>query len=192
MSMVNLLRLHGVRSPRIVTAVGGIVIGGSSSDGLRVTPHKFHGGDDTPDNGGPWWTAPGALDRDREAMANWFPTFVELEGGSSVPPAWEGVINTGRGSFAVTIRHRLDHGVPHVVPAHHNLGRERRGVHVDPPHVFLNGNLCIASVEDWDSDRDTVATAVAWTAHWFACYVEWRLSGQWPVEGIEEDVHEAA
>jgi hypothetical protein len=187
MSLTNLLKMHGVKSPRIVTAVGGVVVG-SSATGLTIPSHTFHGGDEGLDvaPSGHWWEADGAMDSEREDMKTYFPGFEEISGPDGVP-MWRGRIDTGRGTFEVTVVHRLDHGLPRVVPAKKSLGRSRRGVFVPPPHVYTSKNLCVADESDWNPARDNASAVVAWACHWFACYVDWFIGMPWPSEGVKAD-----
>lgn len=187
MGFAAMLRQHGILAPRIVSALGAVSVGGGG--GLRVEPHTFHGGNDPVDGGSAgagWWTAPGGLDRERASMSKYFPGFVEMPGDGSGPPVWSGPVNTGRGTFRVAIVHRADHGLPAVIPLKRDLGRSSKGLRVRPPHLYLSGALCIASESDWDASKHDASTVLAWTAHWFACYVEWVLTGQWPSEGISD------
>ncbi len=189
MSMFGALRLHGVTAPRIVTATGQLVVGGTAAatSGLKVTPHTFHGGEEPQVQltTARWWQDEAALERDRSEMSKYFPDFRELD-RSDGPPEWIGVINTGRGRHTVTIAHQVDHGLPRVTPANQRLGRSKRGLWLHSPHRYLTGNLCFAALEDWDPDRDSIATVVAWVAHWYACYNEWLLVGDWPVPGFSD------
>lgn len=191
MSMLGLLRLHGVNAPRIVTATGGLVVGGTSSAGISLSPHTFHGGEQTiataPSSEEIWWKADGAQDRDREQMAQWFPGFVEVtETGEA--PRWRGTIDSGRGKHVVDVIHQIDHSLPRVEPHNRRLGRSRRGLWNDAPHRYLNGNLCVAASDDWNPTEDSIATVVAWVAHWYACYADWFASDRWPVSGYLNEV----
>ena len=50
-------------------------------------------------------------------------------------------------------------------------------------HLYLSGNLCVADTADWDPAKHTSVTAIAWAAHWYAAYTDWRIGGMWPTEG---------
>ena len=65
-----------------------------------------------------------------------------------------------------------------------NLGRYEGRRFRRPPHLYDSGALCVAATSDWDQERHTTATAVAWGAHWFAAYTEWRMGGHWPTDGF--------
>ena len=191
MTIAGMLRKHGHDTPRYVDGSGRVRFKTGTTatvSGLAVTPHTFHGGKQhTPPSGasGKWWETPGIIERDREEMRAHFPSFYEVPADDECPPAWAGVIDTGRGKFPVIICHRTDLSLPSVVPAVPNQRQRREGRHVrKSPHLYLNGNLCVAAAEDWNPERDSIATVVAWAAHWHACYVDWLTSGQWPTEGI--------
>lgn len=190
MTIAGMLRKHGHDTPRYVDGSGkvkfktGIT---AAVSGLAVTPHTFHGGEQhtPPVTSEKWWETPGILERDREEMRVHFPSFYEVPADGEHPPAWAGVIDTGRGRFPVIICHRTDRSLPSIVPAEPNQRQRRQGRHLrKSPHLYLNGNLCVAAAEDWDPERDSIATVVAWTAHWHACYVDWLASGRWPTEGV--------
>ncbi len=120
-------------------------------------------------------------------MAEAFPAFrrVEVRGR----PAWHGFLDTGRGRFGVTVVHRPDGRLPYVIPDRPALFRRREGGrHRWAPHLFLNGDLCVASQEDWDVERDDATTVIAWTAEWLATFTTWRITGRdWPCERVEVD-----
>jgi hypothetical protein len=163
----------------------------TQATGMPLKSHTFHGGEDAVDeevDDARWWEAEGALLQEREAMAKWFPTFIEAAGDHDSPPAWGGVIDTGKRKFTVLFMHRWDHGLPRVIPVEpktlaRSFGyRDRR----DPPHIYTSGNLCVAAQEDWDHESDTMATVVAWAAHWLANYMEWTFTRKWPAEGYTD------
>ena len=54
-------------------------------------------------------------------------------------------------------------------------------------HLYLSGNLCVADISDWRPGEHTSATAIAWAAHWYAAYTDWRLGGPWPTDGYRAD-----
>lgn len=201
MSLTQLITRMSGRTPRFVT-VSGQVISSShvvASNGAYhhpqhgvLTPvarHTNHGGH--PPNEGdhrPWWeTDPDRLEQERPAMAVAFPGFIEVEHDGR--PAWRGTLNTGRGEFEVTVVHRPDHGLPHVVPSHPSLFRRKQGRRfVNSPHLYLNGNLCVAGQDDWDADRYDATVVTAWTAHWLATFTTWRITGRaWPCDGSVVD-----
>ncbi|MFC9980247.1 hypothetical protein [Gordonia sp. NPDC127522] len=200
MSMPALLSHFGIDDARYVTSTGLVVFDGVTSpvDGVfqheqfgAVTPvaeHAFHGDvpepSDVAGSDRRWWEDRSAIDRHIVAMSNSFPDFVFLEPTEDLNPCWCGTIDTGRGRFEVAIILRADEGLPSVVV----LGKRRLGINqgrrwVKSPHLYLNGNLCIASADDWISGVHTAATATAWAAHWLAAYTEWRITKQWPVDG---------
>lgn len=194
MTIAGILRKHGHAHPRFVRSNGLVSFGalGGHTGEFAVRPHTFHGGEEhqpTETPTAPWWKLPDALKQDRLQMGQFFPDFTELPPEDGQPPAWYGYIDTGRGKFPILICHKVDHSLPSVIPwkisqRQRNQGRRT----VKSPHLYTNGNLCVASQEDWDPERDSLATVVAWTAHWHACYAEWFVSGIWPTEGLLEDV----
>lgn len=193
MSITTLLRHVGVTVPRYVTVDGEIVLDSSQAGAtvaapMAVQPHRFHGGDDpAPPReayADAWWnTDVEARAADEAAMRTHFPGFVQF--GDEGDYAYGGQINTGRGRFDVFVLPHVDHSLPTVIPLHKSLGRHAGRRLIRPKHLYDNGNLCIAALSDWDPDRHTTATAVGWTAHWFAAYTEWRMTGQWPTEGVD-------
>mgnify|MGYP001182261651 FL=1 len=192
MTIPTLLRHIGVTVPRYVTVAGQIVtdpqVSPTSFPPMAVQPHRFHGGDDpAPPRecyAGAWWNVdPDARAADEAAMQLHFPGFVQF--GDSADLAYGGVIDTGRGRFEILVLPHVDKSLPTVVPCRNNLGRQTGRRIQQPDHVYLNGNLCVASTTDWLPDRHTTATAVGWAAHWFAAYTEWRMSGRWPTEGVD-------
>lgn len=199
MSMPALLSHFGINTARFVTHTGEIVFHGVTKTGNgfthptlgAVTPvskHTFHGGEDEPDDGpeGPtvWWDEVDQITRHIEAMENAFPNFVYVPPDDNSGPCWGGNIDTGRGKFEVGIFPRRDQGLPRVVVFDRRLGAQAGRKWQSSPHLYLNGNLCVADREDWDSAEHTVATVTAWAAHWLAAYTEWRMSRRWPVEGV--------
>lgn len=201
MTLPALISKMSGRMPRFVTVDGQIVAGTSvvwKANGYhhvehgRVTPvvrHANHGGK-PPDEHRlwPWWERkPAQIRAEMKVMARAFPGFepVVVRG----VPAWRGILNTGRGGFEVTIVHRADHGLPHVLPTRPSLfrrseaGRVRRS-----PHLYDNGNLCVAGQDDWDPERHDATTVLGWAAHWLASFTEWRITGRgWPCSGVDVD-----
>jgi hypothetical protein len=200
-TLPSLLSKMSRRTSRFVT-VDGIVV--STIDGVErtadgfshpsfglLTPvrrHENHGGSEAVDATPlPWWDQhPELLASEQLAMGRAFPSFdlVEVDGRVG----WRGELNTGRGRFEVTILHWPGRGLPQIVPTRPSLYGRRQGRRlVRSPHLFLNGNLCVARSQDWDPTRDDATTVVAWTAHWLAAFTEWRITGRWPCSGIEID-----
>lgn len=191
MTISTLLRHVGLHAPRGVSIDGRILTGDALTSALAagtasmLTPHTFHGGSDPEDHTGndPWWLDEAERARDIQAVRTAFPGF-RLD-DSDGRYAWTGTINTGRGRFEVAIEGNSSRGLPRVRPVRpalvgHNEGRLgfRR-----PTHTFLSGNLCVAEPGDFDPDRDTTATVIAWVAHWYAAYVDWHVGGHWNVDG---------
>ena len=202
MSLPALISKLSGRTPRFVTVSGRVVSGAevvATSDGHHhpdhgyVTPirrHTNHGGSASPETHvSPWWeAAPDQLELEKVAMGKAFPGFAFDEIGGR--PAWRGKVNTGRGTFEITIVHRPDHRTPRVVPTTRSLLRRQEGRHQRwSSHLYLNGDLCVAEDADWNPARDDAVTVVAWAAHWLASFTEWRISGRgWPAEGVSVDV----
>lgn len=202
MSMPALLSHFGINAARFVTTTGEIVFDGvaKAANGFThavhgsVTPvakHTFHGGGEEPDDGhsGPtaWWEDEDEINRHVEAMEESFPNFTYLSPEGDSGPCWGGIIDTGRGKFEVGIFPRLDQGLPRIVVFNNRLGAPAGRRWQPAPHLYINGNLCVADRDDWDAVEHTVATATAWAAHWLAAYTEWRMSRRWPVEGVHAD-----
>jgi len=204
MTIAALLSHFGVKDRRFVTADGLILFDGvSGSPGFgythpqhgAVSPvvrHTFHGGIDEPAGDAPtgvhWWDDPDALDRHDRALAIAFPRFVRMSIDDERPPVWTGCIDTGRGRFVIQVSTRIDQGLPSVrVLGGPQLGIARAGRWIPSPHLYLNGSLCVADQSDWDPSTHTVATVVAWAAHWLAAYTEWRIIQRWPTEGAQPD-----
>jgi hypothetical protein len=205
MTIAALLRHHGVNVPRFVTVDGRIVFDDvtSTDAGLHshatlgtVTPvvsHTFHGGAEEPGIGGDpsavGWADDDEIRRHTEAMTMAFPSFTYVPPEEDLNPCWVGVIDTGRGKFRVAVTLRRDRGLPRVAV----LGGVRLGVASGrrwrpSPHLYDSGNLCVADSGDWKPEEHTVATVVAWASHWLAAYTEWRMTRQWPVEGVRTNV----
>jgi hypothetical protein len=188
MSLAPLLRHAGISVPRFVTVEGRIVFDPSAVavPSYALEPHTFHDGPDPviSDTSVPWWIEdPDARAADVAAMREQFPGFTLF--GDDGEYAYGGTIDTGRGRFECLVVPMPDRSLPSVVSLRKNLGRDEGQRSVKAPHTYLSGRLCIADTADWDADRHTTATAVAWTAHWFAAYTEWRLlGGAWPTEGL--------
>ena len=201
MTIPALLSHFGIDAKRYVTSEGRVIFdgvtasGGSASHPIygAVTPvanHHFHGDENEPENertSTAWWRDSDKLARHDNAVKGAFPGFA-LSSSEEAPPAWVGVIDTGRGRFKIGVCTRWDEGLPSVflingprlgVPA------GRRWIH--SPHLYLNGTLCVAERDDWHPGEHTVATAIAWAAHWLAAYTDWRISRRWPVEGVQID-----
>jgi hypothetical protein len=193
MTIPALLRRVSVTAPRYVTIDGQVVLdevptrGGPlvAPAGFPLQPHRFHGGAE-PDvlmpEGGRWWDDEDVWQADTDEMARWFPRFFPVtEDGDNL---YLGTIDTGRGTFTVALFLRPDRSLPRVVVLQpKNLGRPAGKAFIKPPHLYISGALCIANQDDWTSDYGTIV-AVAWTAHWLACYTEWRMNGGiWPSEG---------
>lgn len=111
-----------------------------------------------------------------------FPKFVQF--GEDGDYAYGGEPNSGRGRFKVLVVPHIDRSLPSVIPMHKGLGRPTGRKLQRPPHLYTSGTLCIAATTDWNPDEHTMATAVAWAAHWFAAYTEWRITGRWPTDGF--------
>lgn len=190
MSIPALLRRVGLSAPRGVSIDGRILFGEALAASLAegtaspLIRHTFHGGEQTaPPCGPPWWSDDDARERDVAAVRAAFPGFHldQADGGYS----WQGTLNTGHGRFEVRVEGSPANRLPRVRPVRPAaLGRNfgRRGL-MRPEHMFLNGDLCVADESDFDPARDTTATVIAWVAHWYAAYVDWRIDGRWVVEG---------
>lgn len=200
MSIASLLHHHGVEVPRYVTVKGQIVFdnvaptsAGFTHGALgRVTPvanHTFHGGEEPADmttgSKASWWDDNARVQRHIYAMERDFPDFVHLAADDGAGPCWGGEIDTGRGKFKVLILTRRDEGLPQVSVVGPKLGANAGRHWVHSPHLYLNGNLCVADQSEWDPAVHTVATVTAWAAHWLAAYTEWRMTRRWPVEGVQ-------
>ena len=201
MSLPKLISKMSGRTPRFVTVEGRVIPGAgvvASGAGFRhpqhghvtnVVRHTNHGGEAIrADACHAWWEIdPELLVREALAMAVAFPTFRFLLVDGA--PAWRGTLNTGRGRFEVTIVHRPDHRLPHVVPSRPGLfkrnsgGRTRRS-----PHLFDNDDLCVAGQADWKPAEHDATVVIGWTAHWLASFTEWRITGRgWPCPGVDVD-----
>jgi hypothetical protein len=199
MSMPALLSHFGINAARYVTTSGEIIFDGVTMVGSgfthathgAVTPvarHTFHGAEDEPDDSHHgatvWWDDENQVSRHVEAMQKAFPGFAYVPPEDGSGPCWGGTIDTGRGTFEIGIFPRRDQGLPRVVVFNRRLGAQAGRKWEKPPHLYLNGNLCVAEVDDWDPAEHTVATVTAWAAHWLAAYTEWRMERLWPVEGV--------
>jgi hypothetical protein len=129
-----------------------------------------------------WWNQDfERREADEAAMRRHFPRFaLDTEDGEYF---WVGTIDSGRGTFRVGIVPRLDGCLPGVVPLNRRLSRNEGRRQRQSPHLYDSGSLCVAAQSNWDPTRHMTATAVGWTAHWFAAYTVWRLGGKWPTEG---------
>ncbi len=191
MTLPSLLRYVGIDIPRGVSIDGRVLFGRAATAAVAagtasaVVPHAFHGGDEPPPAAtrSAWWDDPAARDADIADVNRAFPGFRldQRDGGH----AWTGTIDTGRGTFDVTVVADPAGGLPTIVPVTPRvLGRNegRRGFR-PAPHLYLSGNLCVADTSDWHQGEHTSATAIAWAAHWYAAYTDWRLGGPWPTDG---------
>lgn len=202
MSLPSLLRHVGAHIPRGVSVDGRVLAGQAAvaavaaGRAIRIAPHTNHGGvqgalgDATGPTGlhaDAWWATDAvAQAADIAAVARAFPSF--SHDGSRGGHRFKGVLDTGRGRFRVAAIGDPDGGIPHLLPIQPRaLGRhDGRGFH-RPEHVYTNGNLCIAGDDDWHPDRHDTATAIAWAAHWYATYTDWRLGGPWSSDGYRPD-----
>lgn len=203
MTIAALLSHFGASTPRYVTVNGQIifddVVVQQNGDPLHaqhgpVTPverHTFHGGaegSDEPVAGSPWWEKPELIARHITAMQKAFPSFAYVAPEAEALPAWIGTIDTGRGKFTIGIILREDQGLPRVVMLSKiQLGASAGRRWVPSPHLYDNGNLCVADAAEWAPERHTAATVTAWAAHWLAAYTEWRMARKWPVAGVASD-----
>lgn len=203
MTIAALLHHHGVDVPRYVTVNGQVVLDGvnSTPSGFvhsvlgPVTPisdHTFHGGeeeaDDMPGDPKLWWEDDARIARHIAAMEHSFPQFIYVPPEGELAPCWGGIIDTGRGKFKVLVATRRDEGLPRVTVVGPKLGMHAGRRWIPSPHLYLNGNLCVADQRDWDPSAHTVATVTAWAAHWLAAYTEWRIIRRWPTEGVKNGV----
>lgn len=182
MSLASAMKYHGMTLDRWMDSTGKVHHGARpTAAAMPLASHTFHAGEEaTDDTKQPkWWLEEDAMTREREQMRTWCPQFTEFPGNDEQPPMWHGTINTGMTTFSVAIVHRVDHGLPFIVP----IGEGTR-LRKSTPHRYVNGNLCVASAEDWDPTEHTAAIAVGWAAHWFSCYIDWLFSGckTWPLE----------
>lgn len=192
MTIATLLEHVGIQVPRYVAVDGRIVFDQGAAPGtghapLALAPHRFHDGDDpSPERvevGAAWWMVDArARANDEDQMRRYFPGFTLV--GEDCDYTYEGTIDTGRGRFRVLVLPQIDGSLPSIVPLQRNLGRTTGRRFVRAPHLYRSGNLCLADATDWKPSVHTTATAVAWCAHWFAAYVDWRLTGRWPVDGF--------
>ena len=190
MTVATLLAHVGIDVPRYATVGGEIVFDSSGPRAaalpMRIEPHRFHGGNDPAPTRNEydkaWWnTELESRVADENSMRTRFPGFsVHRENGDYF---WSGTINTGRGTFAILVLPHVDRSLPSIVPEIKTLGRPEGRRLRRPPHLYNSGALCVAAATDWDPSRHTTATAVAWAAHWFAAYTEWRMRGYWPTDG---------
>ena len=188
MSIATLFRHVGINVQRFVTVDGTVVTDpGLAAGGLAVEPHRFHGGPDVVEVASAsreaWWnTDKRRRDADEAVMRTFFPNFeLCLDNDDYV---WIGDIDSGRGTFKVAIAHRVDGGLPLVASlSRKNLTRREGRRDRRSPHLYDSGMLCVAAQSDWDPTQHTTATVVAWTAHWFAAYTVWWMSGVWPTDG---------
>lgn len=202
MTIAALVGHFAATKPRYVTVNGQIVfdeITAGNTGGYMhpihgpVTPvqkHTFHGGVEeaveAADHEACWWTKPELIQRHIDEMAQAFPGFTYLSPEPDSVPTWIGQIDTGRGKFPIGIALRSDQGLPRIfLLSKIKLGASAGRRWVRSPHLYDNGNLCVADAAEWDSEIHTAATATAWAAHWLAAYTEWRITRKWPVTGVE-------
>ncbi|MGX1562881.1 hypothetical protein [Streptomyces sp. NPDC055506] len=191
MSIPTLLRHVGINAPRSVTVDGRIVLDGAHTVSQPITkmePHRFHGGEDPSpvrsEFQSAWWnTDPAGRQSDVEAMRAAFPAFTLVDDEGDY--FYFGEINTGRGVFPVAVFPQVNKSLPSVRTTR-RLGRQEGKRWKKPPHLYTSDALCIAGASDWNPERHSTATAVAWAAHWFAAYTEWRMRGFWPTDGYGE------
>lgn len=200
MTMPALLSRYGMNDVRFVTANGQIIFDGvtRAADGAFTHPthgtvtavakHTFHGGvaqsDAGADDEQPWWHDEAAIGRHVAAMREAFPQFTYVPASDGGTPCWWGELDTGRGRFTVAVLLRRDRGLPFISVLGRRLGAQSGRRWDRPPHVYLSGDICVASSDEWLPDDHTAATATAWAAHWLAAYTEWRFRRQWPAEGV--------
>lgn len=199
MTISELLHHHGVRVPRYVTVNGRIVFDGvaRTESGFAhktfgsVTPvadHTFHGGTaevhDVAVSPEEWWNDAEQVDRHVNSMELAFPGFTYVSAEGNAGPCWGGEIDTGRGRFNLIVLTRRDAGLPRIAVHGLRLGVNAGKRWVPSPHLYVNGNLCVAEEVDWNPRHHTVATATGWAAHWLAAYTEWRFTRNWPVDGV--------
>jgi len=191
MTLPSLLRRVGLDVPRGVSVDGRLITGRAALAALAagtatcMSPHAFHGGDDPPSTNTPfaWWRDADARAADCAAVARAFPGFTLDEADGEF--TWRGTLDTGRGRFVIDVVADAAGSLPRIIPVSPRvLGRNegRRGFRPSP-HLYTSGHLCVANATDWDAANHTTATAIAWAAHWFAAYTDWRLGGRWPTEG---------
>jgi hypothetical protein len=199
MTIAELLHHHGVHVPRYVTVGGRIVFSGvhATSSGFehqslgrvtQIVDHTFHGGtaesNDQVHSSRKWWDDEESVARHALAMDQCFPRFSYLPGEGEMGPCWGGEIDTGRGTFNALVMTRRDQGLPRVAVIGPKLGMHAGRRWVPSPHLYLNGNLCVAEESDWNLECHTVAVATGWAAHWLAAYTEWRFTKRWPADGV--------
>ncbi len=194
MTIPGLLRKVGINVPRGVTVNGQIVLEGrpsgvgvAAAQSYGLAPHRFHGGDDPSparnDLTGAWWNQDSdARDADIADMRHRFAnTTVYTEDGNL---AYMVKYDTGRGLYDCLILPQINGSLPAVYFSKSKKPGRRVGRHHAPaPHLYTNGALCIAEESDWDGKGYLTSIAAAWTAHWLACYTEWRITGRWPTDG---------
>ncbi|MFJ3940064.1 hypothetical protein [Streptomyces parvus] len=195
MSIHSLLRHVGIDVPRYITVNGRVIFdtpaspaaGAAVAAATRVEPHRFHAGPDpAPARGkhdNAWWNVDAsARQRDIEAMSKAFPGFILFEEDDDF--WYGGTIDTGRGKFLIAVLPQTNRSLPTIrLVSKFKLGRQEGRYWRRSPHLYDSGALCVAAVDDWNSEVHTTATATAWAAHWLAAYTEWRVSGVWPTEG---------
>lgn len=200
MSIPSLLHHHGIDVPRYVTVNGQIVFDDVQATSVGFTHkalgavapvanHTFHGGEEASDNASEsieaWWEGETGVQRHIAAMEEAFPGFIYIAAHDGLGPCWGGELDTGRGRFKVLIMTRNDEGLPRVTVVGPRLGVHAGRRWIASPHLYLNGNLCLADESEWDPETHTVATVTAWAAHWLAAYTEWRMTRRWPTEGVQ-------
>ena len=192
MTIASILKKHGHNAQRGVSATGKLIFGAAlarqSVVAMPLKTHNFHGGVtpiDAATSVSHMSSDSALFARDRLEMSKFFPSFIEVTQADG-SPAWVGTIDTGRGSFPIRVEHRNGRALPRVIPIElTQRSRTRSGHTVKSPHLYLNGDLCVAGQDDWDPSTDSIATVVAWAGHWHAAYVEWFVTDNWPTEGYD-------
>lgn len=196
MTLPSLFRKVGIHVPRGVTVDGTVVLGdrqmqlvSSTSTLTEIPPHRFHGGNDPApardDTAKAWWIqSPEKRADDIADMRGRFAKLMVLEENNDL--AYGVTLDTRLGKFDVLILPQIDGSLPTAVAVKpKRLGRNEARAFRAAPHLYLSGALCIADRLDWEGKGYKTSVAVAWTAHWLACYAAWRMNGVWPTEGYE-------
>lgn len=198
MTLPSLLRKVGIDVHRGVTVDGTLVVGrqvlaaAAAGQVTSIQPHRFHGGEDPSpsrdERGDAWWVSdPKRKTTDIADMRERFSDVVVLDENDDL--AYGVQFNTGRGRYHALILPHVDGTLPSVVVTRPGrLGRNEGRQFTKPPHLYLNGALCVASQSDWADKGYLTSVAAAWAGHWLACYTEWRMSGVWPTDGYGRNV----